>query len=399
MPVLRHLPRIALAWSGPLNAGRADWIASRARRVVEPLALATGARASPPRQGTPFVCSLAKNRPDVIAREVVSAEELRDTSGLEFFDHDEANERFLPSFVTRIRGGCVFRHGVSTSDAILIGDLSIESGVLPTDADRHPLLELRSIPRYRTLEGTAVAVNGVYSSGYYHWMLEVLPRLVLLLWNEPHLLAQKPPILVESWGQTFQRDTIRWLGIDPHQIRPVDHASYRVADLVVPTLPGLMMHPPPWAVACLDRMLSPPGGWVDNGSPRRRLLVSRGDQTRRRMRNEEALSRALTSIGFEVVDPGRMTVEQQARMFRDAEMVVASHGGALTNLLFCQRGTRVIEIFSPAYRPPCFFLISRHRQLDYTPLFGRPVPPGRSRENFEADLDVDVNAVMRILSA
>jgi capsular polysaccharide biosynthesis protein len=34
--------------------------------------------------------------------------------------------------------------------------------------------------------------------------------------------------------------------------------------------------------------------------------------------------------------------------------VVGVHGSALTNLIFCQRGTRVIELFSREYVNPCY---------------------------------------------
>ncbi len=35
-------------------------------------------------------------------------------------------------------------------------------------------------------------------------------------------------------------------------------------------------------------------------------------------------------------------------LFRDAEIVIAPHGGGLANLVFCTPGAKVIELFPPA---------------------------------------------------
>ena len=49
-----------------------------------------------------------------------------------------------------------------------------------------------------------------------------------------------------------------------------------------------------------------------------------------------------------------MSVEEQVKFFSSADMVVGAHGAALTNLVFCRPGTRVVELFSPHYVNPCY---------------------------------------------
>ena len=75
----------------------------------------------------------------------------------------------------------------------------------------------------------------------------------------------------------------------------------------------------------------------------RRLLVSRHDATTRRVTNDQELAAALRASGFEIVAPGQLTFGEQVEIFSSAEFVVAPHGAALANLLFCTPGTRVLE--------------------------------------------------------
>ena len=62
----------------------------------------------------------------------------------------------------------------------------------------------------------------------------------------------------------------------------------------------------------------------------------------------------LQNRGYDSVDCGKLSVQEQAEIFGSAEVVVGAHGAALTNLVFCRPGTRVVELFSPAYVNPCY---------------------------------------------
>jgi capsular polysaccharide biosynthesis protein len=58
--------------------------------------------------------------------------------------------------------------------------------------------------------------------------------------------------------------------------------------------------------------------------------------------------------GFEAYECEGKGVAEQARLFHSAEAIVAAHGAALTNLVFCKPGTTVLELFSPKYVNPCY---------------------------------------------
>ena len=51
-------------------------------------------------------------------------------------------------------------------------------------------------------------------------------------------------------------------------------------------------------------------------------------------------------------------------LFRDAEIIIAPHGGGLANLVFCAPGTKVIELF-PSVNIDIFYRLAMQLQLDY----------------------------------
>ena len=50
-------------------------------------------------------------------------------------------------------------------------------------------------------------------------------------------------------------------------------------------------------------------------------------------------------MGFEIYMLSGLNVWSQARLFNSAGVIVGSHGGGLTNLVFCNPGTKVLEFF------------------------------------------------------
>ena len=74
---------------------------------------------------------------------------------------------------------------VITADNQLLGDISPEFPVLsPGHPDMHPskhsVFSLGKLPPIRRIEGTVAILAGLLNNLYFHWMLDILPRIELL---------------------------------------------------------------------------------------------------------------------------------------------------------------------------------------------------------------------------
>jgi capsular polysaccharide biosynthesis protein len=63
--------------------------------------------------------------------------------------------------------------------------------------------------------------------------------------------------------------------------------------------------------------------------------------------------------------PGAIPLDTQIQLMCHAKVIVAPHGAALTNLVFCQPNAQVLELFPPRSIPSFFWAISNHMNLDY----------------------------------
>ena len=122
-------------------------------------------------------------------------------------------------------------------------------------------------------------------------------------------------------------------------------------------------------------------------SPSRKLFISRGDRASRRLLNENELLGMCVRSGFELVYPERLSLTQQAALFRDAQVVVGVKGAALTNTMFMSPGSAAI-VLSPADFPdPFFWDICGQFGVGYLELFGRATTdrhPGQAAFRIDA---------------
>ena len=103
--------------------------------------------------------------------------------------------------------------------------------------------------------------------------------------------------------------------------------------------------------------------------------------------NESEIIDLLKTYGIVSVELEEMPFAEQVNIFYHAEVVVGPHGGGLANLVFCSKGTKVIELF-PATTIDAFFTLSRALELDYYFLRARKGNPRNfSHDHYQIDLE------------
>ncbi|MEL6789825.1 MAG: glycosyltransferase family 61 protein [Pseudomonadota bacterium] len=119
-----------------------------------------------------------------------------------------------------------------------------------------------------------------------------------------------------------------------------------------------------------------------------KLYISRKDSARRRLVNEDTVETIFARNGFDIVTLEEKSLDEQVSLFHGAEVIVGPHGAGLANMVFCRRGTKVIELTPSAYLNPCFLDIARSLLHDFAMhVFETPTPEKRHMFDWSADLD------------
>lgn len=270
-----------------------------------------------------------------------------------------------PAFVTRIPSGGAW--GDSYSTAVINSDGRFIDELCQGSASTLAISE--KLPPATPLEGTTAFLSVRGGNTYYHWMADLLPRLKLLELAEIKL-EEIDFFVVNSCHLPFQRKTLNLLGIPTHKIIQNSKIPHiKAPNLVVPSLPGDVGLMSPWTCqflreSFLNKAVSPELKTPD------RIYISRRHASYRRLLNEEEIIARLSPYGFVPIVLESLSFLEQVALFANAKAIIAPHGAGLTNTVFCNPGTQLIEIFSIDMVSVNYWVVSNIMGLEYSYIIG-----------------------------
>ena len=285
---------------------------------------------------------------------------------------------------------------IITHDDKLLSDVSQQFS-----GGEHFIFNYLKLPTCQQVNGTVAVLATAGGETYFHWLTEVIPRVEILrkaLSNKIENIdlfivnpADKLPIIIES---------LSLLGIPLNKLIFADIDTHIQPErFIIPSLPGSTGNPPAWALKFLRESFLNHKSEIE---PISKLYISRAKASYRNFINEDEVFEYMSAIGFTTIYLEEHNFKTQIALLSNAEVIVAPHGAGLTNLIWCNPGTKVLEIFSPNYVNICFWSIANQLQLDYYYLIGigkYPVDyidPGLGRENITVCID-SLEATLKLM--
>jgi capsular polysaccharide biosynthesis protein len=283
----------------------------------------------------------------------------------------------------------IMKDGVIFNDDVHAKNLSTSPFIRGrVSADRSTVIATLPVPAVEIPE-TCIFVGG--DDNYSHWLFRNMLKLSTL---DDAGLLHSHRWLVNSDLRGYQLEYMRLLGHDPADLIKVERNTViHCARVLVPALlisKQAITQGVDWMRERAAHLCATPA------QATRRLFLSRRDNGRRRVLNEDDLFEAVAPLGFERVVPGELSVADQIAAFSSARIIVAAHGAGLTNMIFTPAGAAIVELTSTAIEHMDLFrMLSRStghtvetvRSDDYA------VPAGEVGVN--SDYRVDVGAVLR----
>jgi hypothetical protein len=315
-----------------------------------------GPRQRPPRQQV-SLRQLASDHPEAVALENLGADESLPEFAYASLDQG-ARERLVlpgvvapPAYVARLRQGLSYgRHCcviAPTGQAVRETAFSLDGAVLISKApvSRWRLRYWRKrwegdvtsrpwLPPKQHIAGRVAVLNARSCHNFFHWLIEVLPRLATL-----RRARVKADYYLVDCLSPFQQSVLAALGVTKTQlIQPHFRLLVEADELVVPSFPS------PTCLREFSAILLAALGADGPVTSQRRIFITRRKTGTRTLANEAQVEFLLRAAGFETHAMEDYPLATQARLIHEAEMVVATHGAGLANLLFARPGTRVIEM-------------------------------------------------------
>jgi capsular polysaccharide biosynthesis protein len=222
------------------------------------------------------------------------------------------------------------------------------------------VLRKLKMPPLRKIDGHVVNLSLGDTQNYSHWTFQNMTRLQLL-----KAAGIEADYYYVDVSQTFQREYLEIMGIPFKKVIPAERKAHLEANLLT------MVSGCSWNQVPYPDLLTAvrESVWAVLGTnpveAKRRIYISRADASYRKVYNEEEVMAYLGPLGFERVTMTDLSVIDQARLHQQAAVVIGPHGANMTNIIFCQPGTYVLEIFQPGWVDPGYIAPSAQLGLRY----------------------------------
>lgn len=257
-----------------------------------------------------------------------------------------------PDFLLRIQNGAVLKFNrtpfcLDRGRQELLCHHSMDSIFCTPESTWHSTVASMQIAETFHLSGRSLLLDSRFGKEFYHFYSSVLGRLARYLsfdWHLDeidHFILPEPASFVVSWADL--------LGIPPAKRRYLgERQLVQTDELIVPS----NNHEFDQRTLAFMRNRIPES--IVEGYEKIYISRARSVNGRHVLDESEVIDRVLAPRGFRVVRLEEYNLNEQATIMRSASTIIAAHGGGLTNLLFCRRGTKVLELFNRNWVVFCY---------------------------------------------
>lgn len=217
---------------------------------------------------------------------------------------------------------------------------------------RHRIAWLMPTTPIRELERAACFTDGC-AHNYAHWMTEVLPRIKLFCG------ANRSPeiaIIVNDGLHNNIMRSLRSVVGEKREIVSLPMGScVRVERLSVTSVAGYVPFErrsnfiqghshgrfSPFALLTLRQSLQD----SQSKSSIRKVYIKRNSEIRN-ITNAKEIEDLLFAYGFTIVEPEKLSHEEQVALFTNADLLVGATGAAMANIIFCKPSTKIVILIS-----------------------------------------------------
>ena len=235
-------------------------------------------------------------------------------------------------------------------------------------------------------------------NNYSHWLLDMLPKFKL--YDEIFNFNDLDYIYLNKLND-YQKTTIDLLGLK--NVKIIDSNRYRhleCEELIATHHPsyfkGFILDQaqfiPKWIIEWLRKNFLDKSEKINLGD---KIFIDRSSSTfgHCQIINLGETLEFLKSQGFESVKLENLSFQQQVFLFKKAKIIVGAHGAGLSNLSFCQKNCKVIEIRPSkpgyGYQNKVYERISEINNLDYK-LYSTNFIEERKKINGDIKVDLKV---------
>jgi capsular polysaccharide biosynthesis protein len=268
-----------------------------------------------------------------------------------------AQEKIQASALVEINNAYVSPFGVVFKNGLVVK----ESVYSMFSAQKQNLTFYKKIllNKVKNIDGNCLVAHHAYYQNYFHFLLEIMPRMFVLKDKAPQL-----KLIINSNLPSFAKEYIALFNFK-EIIYLQDDEIAKVQKIIFPTYLSR-------GLAYNETVMKEMAEWLrnslqneDHNSSPKRIFISRENAKYRKTLNESEVFEILKAKGFVKFDLENPGIREQAAFFKNAEYIVGSHGAGFSNLIFSRHCKLLIDLIHENHPQDCFYNLASIFDINY----------------------------------
>jgi hypothetical protein len=228
--------------------------------------------------------------------------------------------------------------------------------------------------------------------GYFDFVFCLLVKLCRIKDALPGVDLSDIVITYPPYNAQYESEYLTLLGFNPENL--IDSSKFRVDAPCIYIADGANWYPHPDDIISLKRHIEIKFKPVKTTA--NRTYISRAG--RRRILNEDELIAVLKKFDFTIIEDKSYSITEQISIYHNASFIIGPHGASFANIIWCDPGTHLFELFSPNYVPGFFVHLATIMDMRYTAhCEGAPNPDINYIQGISEDIYISVAKIENCL--
>lgn len=239
------------------------------------------------------------------------------------------------------------------------------------------------------IDGNCLVAHNAYYENYFHWLLEIMPRLYVFREQAKDLKL----IITDFLLPAFAREFINIFGFkEVVYLKQEELAKTEKLFFATHMSRGLAFNPT--VTRDLKHWLQQKLLNESHINAPEKIFISRKNAAFRITTNEDEIYDFLKAEGFVRYDMDKPSIAEQANFFKNAKYIIGSHGAGFSNMLYSNSCKMIIDIIHEEHKQDCFYNLSAVFNINYYyfQCKGKGIDSNINNDN----ITVDINEFKRV---
>tara|TARA_B100001057_G_scaffold155649_1_gene155881 strand:- start:123 stop:1190 length:1068 start_codon:yes stop_codon:yes gene_type:complete len=246
---------------------------------------------------------------------------------------------------------------------------------------------IHNIVKYKS----GIIIYNRNSHGYFHWILDTLPKIIYVKKKyQKNLIILPNTLNIKFVKESLQQLEIKYVFLKKQSNCFVKNVTY-IGDLYPSGSPRYHL------LKKIRKKINTNYNYKGD----KRLFISRNKSIRRKITNENEIHKILKTYKFKILYNEDLKFNDQVREFSSAKYVIGLHGAGLSNILWMKKNSNLIEL-----RPEkdlylnCYYNLAKALNINYNYLICKKEQNLKSSKysNFKIDVKSFEKELIKIIN-